>query len=701
MSAHRESLLVTTIPLRSLRCRACSYRLLRALRRTDGVIDARIEALPSAAIVTHERSVPPWRLTESLRAAGADPAAAELALPVATPAGAEEAARRIEIELTALDGVDGAAVDLARHEVRAIYQPGTVGADAIRDRIAAFGWGPAHPAPAAGSADPAQKVAARTAIRRALAATLAASAVTVLGALTGPGALAPFLQLIPDAAAALRRSIPIAPAPALWLVVAISFAALAWCGQDLFRKAARDVAARVATGRALGALAIVELALASTWGAAMAVLGRPAPPLLFGVMLWSLAALLTGHALTLTRGVRRRNGDASLEPYLRETMAAAAWHRGAGEERSLSFARWWGVASIVAGVIAGFAWMAGAGWSVAALASAAVLLAAAPAAFIAAAAMPVRGSIQDLARNGIAILGGETLDRVRSVGTVATNVRGGVCQTRARIAELLLLQGASVEDLLGAAAAAAPAAHPLSQLIRERAGSSRGTAANPGIGTIEEMSRRGIATDSIAEEVSRFESEGKSVLAVADGARLLGALTIAFDERPAASATVAWLNQRAVRTVLLTRNAEGTAAALASRFGFSAFEGGVADPFDSPLLGESGSRAWVSDPEDGLSLGRADVAIAFAPAAERTEREDAVVTTGSLESLRTLMVAADEAKKSAGSRNRWLLAYHLLALPVAGGALLPFTGLLPAPFLAAVGSVIALSLASSAGKRAR
>ncbi len=213
MSADRESLLVTTIPLRSLRCRACSYRLLRVLRRIDGVIDARIEALPSAAIVTHERSVPPWRLTESLRAAGADPAAAELALPVATPAGAEEAARRIEIELTALDGVDGAAVDLARHEVRAIYRPGTVGADAIRDRIAAFGWGPAHPAPAAGSADPAQKAAARIAIRRALAATLAASVVTVLGALTGPGALAPFLQLIPDAAAALRRSIPIAPAP--------------------------------------------------------------------------------------------------------------------------------------------------------------------------------------------------------------------------------------------------------------------------------------------------------------------------------------------------------------------------------------------------------------------------------------------------------------------------------------------------------
>ncbi|HEY0789012.1 MAG TPA: hypothetical protein VGE86_10235, partial [Thermoanaerobaculia bacterium] len=72
--------------------------------------------------------------------------------------------------------------------------------------------------------------------------------------------------------------------------------------------------------------------------------------------------------------------------------------------------------------------------------------------------------------------------------------------------------------------------------------------------------------------------------------------------------------------------------------------------------------------------------------------------TGSFDAVRVLFETAEATARSTTARTRWLLAYHLLALPVAGGALLPVTGLLPAPFLAALASLVALLLAGS-GKR--
>ncbi|HSN69138.1 MAG TPA: HAD family hydrolase, partial [Thermoanaerobaculia bacterium] len=356
------------------------------------------------------------------------------------------------------------------------------------------------------------------------------------------------------------------------------------------------------------------------------------------------------------------------------------------------------------GAAAAAAWIAaGSSWSIAVLAAAGVFLAAAPAGFIAASALPVRGAMERLAAIGVAIRGGRTLDRMRAVGTIATNIRGGVCIPRARVAEVVVLGGTPVDGLLGAAAAAAPADHPLGALLRQRAGSSPQERPEVSIGTAEQMSGRGIAMAAIAEDVARFEAEGKAVLAVADGPRLLGAVTIAFDERPGATETIEWLNQRGLRTVLLTRHDAGTAAALMARFGFSASESGLERPFDSTLVGPKNAklRAWISTGDDEDSAERADVAIAFGDTADRTPHGDAIITTGSFDSLRRLIEEADRAQRSAAARSRWLLAYHLVALPVAGGALLPLTGLLPSPFLAALGSLAALTLSSLPARRAK
>ncbi|HEY0591040.1 MAG TPA: heavy metal-associated domain-containing protein, partial [Thermoanaerobaculia bacterium] len=400
---NRESTRETTIPLRSLRCRACAYRLLRKIRRIEGVRDARVDALPTAAIVRHDRALDPEQIAAILRAGGADPSAAEIALPVTTAAGAEEAARSIERELAAVDGIEGAAADLVRNEVRVIHVPAAISADAVRQRIAAFGWSPSQPSGDV-AADPAQKAGARRALLRAAVATLAAVAVTVLGALTGPGALAPFLHLVPGSDAALRRWIALGPAAALWATAAVALAAIAWCGAEMFRRAAGDLRRMLVTGRVLAALAVATLTVVSIWGAANTLLGRPAPPLLFGAAIWSLAVVSWTQALTLGRSVRLRNRDASADEHLRNALAAAAWHRSRAEEGSLRHARWWALASLVAAAVAAGAWLfAGASWSLASLAAAAVLLAAAPASFIPAAARPAREAIGDLAKRGVSI----------------------------------------------------------------------------------------------------------------------------------------------------------------------------------------------------------------------------------------------------------------------------------------------------------
>ncbi|HEU5161699.1 MAG TPA: hypothetical protein VFV54_01005, partial [Thermoanaerobaculia bacterium] len=248
--------------------------------------------------------------------------ALEIAIPVATPAGAEEAASRIERELKSIEGVEGAAADLVRHEVLARLRPGDAAAEtAIRARIDAFGWTATEAAK--GSA---QKRAARSASLRAAVATLAATAVTIAGALTAPGSLSPFLQLAPGLEGSIRRSIPLGAAAALWTVVAISAAAILWCGRDLFARAFRDVTRGSVTRRLLSAAGVGTLFLGAVAGAAMTILGRPGPPLLFGAALWSLAVVLATDALTLARATRRRARESLLEAALLERIVSSPWH---------------------------------------------------------------------------------------------------------------------------------------------------------------------------------------------------------------------------------------------------------------------------------------------------------------------------------------------------------------------------------------
>lgn len=705
MSTTPASPVRTAIPLHALRCRACASRILRRLRRVGGVHDARIEAFPAAAIVTHDRGLDAQRLEDAVREAGGDPSAAEIALPVSTAAGGEEGARAVERALVSIEGVLAAAVDPLRHEVRAVYRHGAVLPDTIRAAAARLGWDGAHDSGGLAAGHPAQERAARRSLLRAALVTVAATLVTALGALTGPGALAPLLQSIPGAAAALRSSIGIAPVPALWITAAIALVAIGWGGADFFRRAALDGLRTSVTTRFLGAAAVATLAVAAVVGAAGAVLGRPAPPLLFGVTTWALAVVLWKDWLTAWRVVRRRAHDAAAARPLRDALAQWAWYRGAPERRAISVARSWAIGSFAAGLVAGGIWIAlGASWSIAALAAAAVVLAASPSAFIAAAACPPRLAAEALAADGVSVLGGETLDRLRDVAVVGMNVRGGLCDGRARIAELLMLQGASVDELLSAAAAGIPSDHPLAAAIRERASNASRSVPDPLLGSVRDLTERGVDMAPIADDVARFEAEGKSVLAVASGDRLLGALTIAFDPRDHAAETVRALGARGIRTVLLTRNPHGTAAALATRFGMPGFTGGLRAPFESPLFSADaakGLRAWISAGDDLLSTGRADMAVTFAGMTERIAMEDAVITHASLAAVRRLFEAADQAARSTAVRTRWLVAYHVLALPLAGGALLPLTELLPAPLLAAAGSLVALALAGGGQLRRR
>ncbi|MES2643383.1 MAG: heavy metal translocating P-type ATPase [Myxococcota bacterium] len=199
------------------------------------------------------------------------------------------------------------------------------------------------------------------------------------------------------------------------------------------------------------------------------------------------------------------------------------------------------------------------------------------------------------ARAGILIKDAVALERAHAVNVVVFDKTGTLTEGRPEVREVLVtvasadVGGEGSEDALLALAAAAQGGseHPLAGAVI-RAAAARGLrlealdrfAALPGrgleafvagrsllIGSRRLMTERSIDIATLQARAAAAEAEGASVMWVAEGERLLGAIVVADRIREGAAAAIARLVRMGIAPVLLTGDNRATAEVVARALG--------------------------------------------------------------------------------------------------------------------------------------
>lgn len=313
------------------------------------------------------------------------------------------------------------------------------------------------------------------------------------------------------------------------------------------------------------------------------------------------------------------------------------------------------------------------------------------------------------AENGILIKSGEALEKACRVNFVVFDKTGTLTKGRPEVTDV-------VGDVLGVAAAAERGSeHPLARAIVEKAVGegvdvprAEEFKAYPGRGVVARVNGRTVAVGNrkmlegakldewLEREAERLESEGKTVLFVAEDGRVKGLIALADTLLEHAAEAVRELKSMGLKVAMLTGDNRRAALAVARRVGIEHVLSEVL-PEDKArevkrLQDEGFVVAMVGDGvNDAPALAQADLGIAMGSGTDvAIEAGDIVLVK---RDLRDVVASVNLSRKTVSKVKQnlfWAFIYNVAAIPVAAGVLYPL--LLPPALAAAIMSLSSVTV---------
>ncbi len=366
------------------------------------------------------------------------------------------------------------------------------------------------------------------------------------------------------------------------------------------------------------------------------------------------------------------------------------------------------VSAVFVPAVLGVALLTGLGWAVAtgqwepALINAvAVLVIACPCALGLATPTAIMAGTGVAAQHGILIKDAEALEIAHRVTVVAFDKTGTLTEGRPALAAVLAADGSSRDEVLRLAAALQKtSSHPLAvavmdQVRRERlpVPEARDAKALPGrgiegvvrgqrlsLGSVRLLRELQLDEGGLRAQAEALERQGRTVswlVGETDGSRrVLGLLAFGDTVKPAAVAAVARLHELGIRTVMLTGDNRGAAAAAAAELGIDDVRAEVL-PGDKAAvvqqLRDAGEVvAFVGDGlNDGPALAAASVSYAMAGGADvATETAGITLMRGD---PRLVADSLDISRRTYAKIKQglfWAFGYNVLGIPLAALGLL-------------------------------
>ena len=316
------------------------------------------------------------------------------------------------------------------------------------------------------------------------------------------------------------------------------------------------------------------------------------------------------------------------------------------------------------------------------------------------------------AENGVLFRNAEALERLHNVRAVVLDKTGTLTEGKPRVTDVIRADDAPAEDELLRLIASAErgSEHPLGEAIvryavDERAVelvdptefeaiSGQGIVASVAdrsilVGRPAFLEDRGIDPSQLEGASQELAGAGKTPVFVAVDGRLAAVIAIADTLKAGSIEAVAELHRLGLQVAMLTGDNETTARAIAGQAGVDRVLADVRPDEKAAqvrkLQAEGKLVAMVGDGvNDAPALAQADVGIAIGTGTDvAIESGSVTLMSGDLRALVTAFSLSRATMRNIKQNLFWAFAYNVALIPLAAGALYPFTGVLLDPIFAA------------------
>ncbi len=324
------------------------------------------------------------------------------------------------------------------------------------------------------------------------------------------------------------------------------------------------------------------------------------------------------------------------------------------------------------------------------------------------------------AQLGVLFRRGDALEALSQAKVIAFDKTGTLTKGKPEMTDLVVRgQGSEVrgeDDILRLVASVERVSeHPVGQAI-VRAAQSRGIAlvdvtdfeAVPGfgvsgrvdgrlvqVGAKRFMERLGLEVHAFSSELDRFSGDGKTVLYTAVDGRVIALMAVADTVRDGSLETIQALKNTGLHTAMVTGDSRRAADAIARGLEIGTVLAEVLPDGKANAVRTLQARgekvAFVGDGiNDAPALAQADVGIAIGTGTDvAIETADVILVSGDPRGVPNAIALSRAVMSNIRLNLFWAFAYNIVLIPVAAGALTPWTGWSLNPVLA--GAAMGLS----------
>lgn len=318
------------------------------------------------------------------------------------------------------------------------------------------------------------------------------------------------------------------------------------------------------------------------------------------------------------------------------------------------------------------------------------------------------------AKNGILIKNPESLESAKKLKHIIFDKTGTITKGVPEVNDIIPFKITRQELLKISSSLEKNSEHPLADAILKASSKLYYKTANfkalPGFGITARinskeyyfgnqrlMEKNKINLKSISSEINSLESEGKTVMILADKKEVLGLITVSDLIKEGSPRTVVLLKKMKMKVYMITGDNKRTAMAIARK-------AGIENVFAEVLpenkldyvkkLQKHGKVAMVGDGiNDSPALAQADIGIAMSSGTDIAMESGTIILMKNdpLDVVKAIKLSRFTIAKIKQNMF-WALIYNIVGIPIAAGVLYPYTGWLLSPIIA--GAAMAFSSVS-------
>lgn len=356
-------------------------------------------------------------------------------------------------------------------------------------------------------------------------------------------------------------------------------------------------------------------------------------------------------------------------------------------------------------------------WTYAVLNAVSVLIIACPCALGLATPMSIMVATGRAAQAGVLFRDAEAIEQLRKIDTLIVDKTGTLTEGRPAFREAIAAEGFTDDQVLQLAASLEQGSeHPLAEAILAEAKrrnlpldrteefdavTGMGVRGNVGgqalaLGNKVLMAEVGADIAPVLGSAERLRKQGASVMFLAVGGRLAGAVAVADPIKASTQVALNELRAAGLHIVMASGDAQATAEAVGRTLGIDDVRGEVRPKDKAELvqrLQAEGRRVAMAGDgvNDAPALAAADVGIAMGTGTDvAMSSAQVTLVKGDLRGILRARAISDATVGNMKQNLAFAFLYNAIGVPIAAGVLYPVFGLLLSPMIAA----LAMSLSS-------